>query len=55
MKNLDERIKKKKDILNAVIDTKGIADKYTIQISQQLDVLIIEKVRNKLRRNKPFD
>ena len=46
MNNLDERIKKKKEVLNAAIRTKGIMDKHTIQISQQLDVLIVEKMRN---------
>lgn len=46
MSELDERIKKKKEVLNAAICTKGITDKHTIQISQQLDVLIVEKMRN---------
>ena len=46
MNNLDERIKKKKEVLNTAICTKGLTDKHTIQISQQLDVLIVEKMRN---------
>jgi hypothetical protein len=46
MNNLDERIKKKKEILNAAICTKRITDKYTIQISEQLDALIVERMRN---------
>ena len=46
MKNLDERIEKKKEVLNAAICTEGIMDKHTIQISQQLDVLIVEKMKN---------
>jgi len=50
--NLDEEIKKKKEILNIAISTKGIMDKYTIQISQQLDNLIVEKMRNELKEAK---
>ena len=46
MNNLDEKIKKKKEVLTATIRTKGIMDKHTIQISQELDVLIVEKMRN---------
>ena len=46
MSDLDEKIKKKKEVLNTAIRTKGITDKHTIQISQQLDVLIVEKMRN---------
>ena len=46
MNDLDERIKKKKEVLNTAIYTKGITDKHTIQISQELDVLIVEKMRN---------
>ena len=52
MNNLDEEIKKKKEILNIAISTKGIMDKYTIQISQQLDNLIVEKMRNELKEAK---
>jgi len=47
LNNLDERIKKKKETLNATIDTKGLMDKDTIRISQELDLLIVEKMRNK--------
>lgn len=45
MDNLDERINEKKEALNYTICTKGITDKHTIQISQQLDVLLVEELK----------
>ena len=46
MNDLDERINEKREDLITAICTKGITDKHTIQISQELDVLIVEKMRN---------
>ncbi|MBK5134273.1 aspartyl-phosphate phosphatase Spo0E family protein [Candidatus Bathyarchaeota archaeon] len=46
MNDFDERINEKREALITAIYTKGITDKHTIQISQQLDVLIVEKMRN---------
>jgi hypothetical protein len=46
--SLDKRIERKKNQLNTAINTKGIMDNRTIKISQQLDVLIVQRIRRVL-------
>lgn len=42
---LNRNIEEKKTAMYAAITTKGVMDTETIEISQQLDVLIVERMR----------
>lgn len=52
--SLDKKIEMKKEALYQAIDSNGILDKRTIEGSQELDMLIVKKVRkqknNAIRR-----
>ena len=43
--SLDKTIEKKKEDLHKSIITRGIMNKKTISLSEQLDVLIVRKMR----------
>jgi hypothetical protein len=43
--NLDKRIKRKQKALHKAISTKGLMNKHTIRISEQLDILIVQRMR----------
>ncbi len=44
MKSLDLRIEDKKEAMYRAINQKGIMDQETIKLSQELDVLIVERM-----------
>lgn len=46
--SIDKKIKRKKKILNKIVTTLGVMDKRTIKLSQELDVLIVERMRGVL-------
>lgn len=48
MKNLDERIEKKKEALNKAVYTKGVMDKHTLRLSRELDKLLVRHMRRGL-------
>ena len=43
---LDIRIERKKRELNKAVKIKGVMDKQTLKLSQQLDVLIVKRMSN---------
>lgn len=44
MKSLDLRIEDKKEAMYMAINQKGVMDQETIKLSQELDVLIVERM-----------
>lgn len=46
--SLDKAIEMKKEILHNSINTKGIMAKETIRVSEQLDKLIVKRMRGAL-------
>jgi hypothetical protein len=46
MNNLDKRIEQKREALNTAIKNLGVLDKHTIMLSQQLDKLIVNRMRH---------
>jgi len=45
---LDMKIDVMKEKLNIAINSKGVMDKQTIKVSQQLDILIVARMRRRL-------
>lgn len=45
MMRIDKKIEKKKEHPHKSISTKGIMNNTTIKLSEQLDVLIVERMR----------
>jgi hypothetical protein len=43
--SIDKKIDRKKKQLYSAISTKGIMHKNTIRLSEQLDILIVERMR----------
>lgn len=48
MLSLDKKIEEKRESLNTAINNLGIMDKHTIKLSQQLDKLIVKRMKNSL-------
>lgn len=46
--NIDKRIERKKKTLNAAIKIKGVMSSDVLILSQQLDVLIVRRIRRAL-------
>lgn len=46
--SLDKQIEIKKEALYQAINNNGMLDKYTIKVSQELDILIVKKVRKQI-------
>jgi hypothetical protein len=46
--SVDEKIAKKKKVLNRLVRTLGVMSKRTLKVSQELDVLIVERMRGAL-------
>lgn len=48
--SLDKKIEIKREMLYQAINIKGILDKYTIKVSQELDKLIVKKMSSRYRK-----
>jgi len=46
--SLDKKIEKKKQELNAAVKTENIMDKHILKLSEQLDKLIVKRMRRTL-------
>lgn len=46
--SIDKKIERKKEQLHKAINTKGIMNETTIRLSEQLDVLIVQRMRRTL-------
>lgn len=48
MTDLNKMIEEKREALNKLVNAKGVMDKSTIRVSQQLDNLIVQKMSESL-------
>jgi hypothetical protein len=46
--SIDKKIERKKKALNRLVRTLGVMDKTTLKVSQELDILIVERMRGVL-------
>ncbi len=47
---IDIMIENKKEVLNQAINSKGLMDKHTLKVSQQLDKLIAKRMNEGYRK-----